>query len=443
MTERKLYVNISSEQDLITLLGSGIVDELRALGIAPHGLTLGNRENRGLEALLGRHGIPLRVVPYARSAACLRLAKWIRRLRKIEYYARSPVGSTLHAKSVMGYRGGTYSLRKFRILKSASKAVGFLRRFHGTIIGRYWNAMEGLEDLDAPVISLDYVHNDDHLELAWLSRRRGSPYLTYVANLDQVTNYDVHLDIPDRILVWGEFHERVLVGRFGFAPSKISRVGFCRSDLLAGISAPAAGSLNVVYFAANTIANDPFLEENLSAMLAALEARGEPYEVALKKHPVNEAGVWERYLAAIGSTTLAHGKVRLVESTWDKYRKLEQGRLEDKDFSYRDLKALFASATHVFSAASTTTLEAAIAGAPAYFINMGGKFDGMFRFEHMRILMESGMVGLVREPADFARIFAKHEVRKPSRNALMENIGGASRAFAREVEAVLFPHDGS
>jgi hypothetical protein len=178
-------------------------------------------------------------------------------------------------------------------------------------------------------------------------------------------------------------------------------------------------------------------------MLAALEARGEPYEVALKKHPVNEAGVWERYLAAIGSTTLAHGKVRLVESTWDKYRKLEQGRLEDKDFSYRDLKALFASATHVFSAASTTTLEAAIAGAPAYFINMGGKFDGMFRFEHMRILMESGMVGLVREPADFARIFAKHEVRKPSRNALMENIGGASRAFAREVEAVLFPHDGS
>lgn len=439
MPAKKLYVNISSEQDLITLLGSKIVENLRALGVEPNGVVLNEKDDEDLRSLLAKYNIPLLHVPYRRSSTCIALAGLIRRLRKLEYYRKSSFDSTLYAKSKMGYREGTHNLRKFALMKLVSKPLWFLRYLHPLVIRYYHSRIERLENLDAPVISLDYIHNDDHLELSLLCRRLGAPYITYVANLDQITNYDIHLDIPDRILVWGDFHKRVFTDRYGVAGSKIFKIGFCRSDRIAQTFNPGVGKTSVVYFCANTPANDPFLEENLSGIVNALEAKGAPYQLTLKKHPVNEKGIWERYQAALGSVSVNAGEVNLVVSTWEKYSKLDGSGLAQKDFSYRDLADLFASATHVFSATSTTTLEAAVAGVPAYFLNFGGKLDGCFRFEHMRILMKSGMVEIVTDESQLADIFSKAEGKVPADNLLLENIGTASGAFAACVDSALFP----
>jgi hypothetical protein len=296
-----------------------------------------------------------------------------------------------------------------------------------------------LAPLDAPVISLDYIHNNFHCEIKRINRRLGCPYISYVANLDQVTNYPPHLDIPDYLFVWGDFHKAVLSDRYSLPMRKMRCIGFCRSDSLVNIAPKTIEPFSVVYFCAAIPSNDPDYESNLKLLVGTLEEYGKPYRLSLKKHPNDGIEYGERYLDLVRSMELRHGELEFIGCSWEKYSKLERRNLSDKNFSDDDLRRLLAQATHVFSSTSTTTLEAALAGAKSYFINLDGKVDGCFQFEHLRILVDTGVIRMVRRPEEFREIVRETAPQDLTGNRVIANVGLSSRAFAQNAAAFLFP----
>jgi hypothetical protein len=274
MPLRKIYFNINNEQDLITLLGCGIPDEFRILGYQPWGLLLAPQDDSELRALLESHGMPLLYQNYGRTRLNRFLYGLFTKYRKAFFYGLSPFSSTLFAKSRCRYKNGEYNLLKFFGYKALSLPFLASAPLLPLLFRIYKAGIKGLDAIDGPVVSLDYIHNEIHLELAYANSKADKPYCSYVANLDQVTNYAVHLDVVDRIFVWGKFHEDIFVKRFGLPASKVARVGFCRSDGLAHASNPAADRIDAVYFCASEPGNDPYYDRNLLTQAECLEASG-------------------------------------------------------------------------------------------------------------------------------------------------------------------------
>jgi hypothetical protein len=141
----------------------------------------------------------------------------------------------------------------------------------------------------------------------------------------------------------------------------------------------------------------------------------------------------------VGGLSLTNGRVEFVGTTWEKYNKIDNKSLGNKDFTYKDLKALLSNATHVFSSTSTTTLEAFIAGADAYFLNIDGGSDDCFRFEHLRILVEGDLIRMLRTKAELGRCLSVRRLAGALPNPVVESPGAASRRFAQAVDASLNP----